>query len=50
VGQAFFSIGLAMGILVTYGGYLSQRERLPRAALAIALGGAGSARLSSCSC
>lgn len=38
VGQAFFSIGLAMGVLVTYGGYLSQRERLPRAALAIALG------------
>lgn len=38
VGQAFFSIGLAMGILVTYGGYLPQRERLPRAALVIALG------------
>jgi NSS family neurotransmitter:Na+ symporter len=38
VGQAFFSIGLAMGILVTYGGYVSQRERLPRAALAIAVG------------
>lgn len=36
VGQAFFSIGLAMGVLVTYGGYLSPRERLPRAALTIA--------------
>jgi neurotransmitter:Na+ symporter, NSS family len=38
VGQAFFSIGLAMGILVTYGGYLSREERLPRAALMIAMG------------
>jgi neurotransmitter:Na+ symporter, NSS family len=38
VGQAFFSIGLAMGIMVTYGGYLSREERLPRAALVIALG------------
>jgi NSS family neurotransmitter:Na+ symporter len=38
IGQAFFSIGLAMGILVTYGGYLSPSERLPRAALVIAAG------------
>ena len=37
-GQAFFSIGLAMGILVAYGAYLPDDERLPRAALAIALG------------
>lgn len=37
VGQAFFSIGLAMGILVTYGGYLSKTERLPRAAGAIVI-------------
>ncbi len=38
IGQAFFSIGLAMGILVTYGGYLGKAERLPRAALVIAAG------------
>jgi NSS family neurotransmitter:Na+ symporter len=38
IGQAFFSIGLAMGILVTYGGYVAEGERLPRAAAAIAAG------------
>jgi len=38
IGQAFFSIGLAMGILVTYGSYLAKAERLPRAALVIAAG------------
>lgn len=38
IGQAFFSIGLAMGILVTFGGYLPRGERLPRAALVIAAG------------
>ncbi|MFN4282878.1 MAG: sodium-dependent transporter [Alphaproteobacteria bacterium] len=38
VGQAFFSIGLAMAILVTYGSYLSSSEKLPRAALVIAAG------------
>lgn len=38
VGQAFFSIGLAMGILVTYGAYLPSGRRLPRAALVIVAG------------
>jgi NSS family neurotransmitter:Na+ symporter len=38
VGQAFFSIGLAMGIFVTYGAYLPPGRRLPRAALVIAAG------------
>lgn len=38
IGQAFFSIGLAMAILVTYGSYLPAGERLPRAALTIAAG------------
>ncbi|WP_333668927.1 sodium-dependent transporter [Elioraea tepidiphila] len=38
VGQAFFSIGLAMGILVTYGGYLPRAQRLPAPALVIAFG------------
>lgn len=38
VGQAFFSLGLAMGILVTYGGYLPRAQRLAPSALVIALG------------
>jgi NSS family neurotransmitter:Na+ symporter len=38
IGQAFFSIGLAMGILVTFGGYMEGRERLPRAALIVVAG------------
>ena len=38
IGQAFFSIGLAMGILVTFGGYMQGRERLPRAALIVVAG------------
>ncbi|BBK37919.1 transporter [Allostella sp. ATCC 35155] len=38
VGQAFFSIGLAMGIVVTFGGYLKGQERLLHAALVIAVG------------
>lgn len=38
VGQAFFSIGLAMAIFVTFGGYLPRGARLPHAALAIVAG------------
>jgi len=38
VGQSFFSIGLAMAILVAYGSYLPKGEKLPRAAFAIAAG------------
>jgi NSS family neurotransmitter:Na+ symporter len=41
VGQAFFSIGLAMGILVTFGGYLPRRQRLAPSAVVIALGDTG---------
>lgn len=37
-GQAFFSIGLAMGVMVTYGSYLKQSRHLPRSATMIALG------------
>lgn len=37
IGQAFFSIGLAMGILVTYGGYLPRHVNLARAAFVIAM-------------
>lgn len=35
LGQAFFSLGLAMGILATYGSYLGRQHLLPTAALAI---------------
>lgn len=45
VGQALFSIGLAMGVLITYGAYVPARERLPRAAFAIVMGDAGIALL-----
>jgi len=38
IGQAFFSIGLGMGVLVTYGAYVPTRESLPRAALVLVLG------------
>ena len=38
LGQAFFSIGLAMGVMVTYGSYVDEDRRLPRAAAAIAIG------------
>ncbi|MPZ38948.1 MAG: sodium-dependent transporter [Rhizobiales bacterium] len=38
LGQAFFSLGLAMGILVTYGSYLPRHQRLPAAGAVIVLG------------
>ena len=38
IGQAFFSIGIGMAILVTYGGYLRSGASLPAAALTIAAG------------
>jgi len=31
--QAFFSLSLGMGVMITYGSYLSHRENLPRAAM-----------------
>lgn len=37
LGQAFFSIGLAMGVMVTYGSYLPASRHLPGAAVTIAL-------------
>ncbi len=36
LGQAFFSLSLGMGALLTYGSYLSPRDRISTAALAIA--------------
>jgi NSS family neurotransmitter:Na+ symporter len=41
VGQAFFSIGLAMGILVTFGGYLGEGQRPAPLALAVVIGDTG---------
>ncbi len=38
LGQAFFSIGLAMGVMVTYGSYQPATRPLPGAAVTIVLG------------
>lgn len=38
LGQAFFSIGVAMGVMVTYAAYIRSRERLGLAALAVVAG------------
>ena len=38
LGQAFFSIGLAMGVMVTYGSYVAPHRRLPGATVTIVLG------------
>lgn len=35
LGQAFFSLSLGMGALITYGSYLSKSEKLPGAALSV---------------
>ncbi|OIJ11584.1 sodium-dependent transporter [Anaerobacillus arseniciselenatis] len=36
LGQAFFSLSLGMGALITYGSYLSKKEKLPSAAVSVA--------------
>lgn len=38
LGQAFFSLGLSMGVMTTYGSYLSRRHRLPGASATIVAG------------
>lgn len=38
LGQAFFSLGLAMGVLVTYGSYLPNQHRLPMMGAVVAFG------------
>jgi NSS family neurotransmitter:Na+ symporter len=38
LGQAFFSLGLAMGVLVTYGSYIPAHRSLPVAAVIVACG------------
>lgn len=35
LGQAFFLIGLAMGVMVTYGSYVGSHRRLPGAAVTL---------------
>ncbi|MCE7791510.1 sodium-dependent transporter [Salipaludibacillus sp. CUR1] len=36
LGQAFFSLSLGMGALITYGSYLSKKDKLPGAAVSVA--------------
>lgn len=36
LGQAFFSLSLGMGTMITYGSYLSKKENLPSSALTVA--------------
>jgi len=38
LGQTFFSLGLAMGVLVTYGSYIPQHYSLPQAAVVVVVG------------
>src|SRR5699024_3142675 len=37
MGQAFFSLSLGMGALITYGSYLSKKENIPEAAAYVTL-------------
>ncbi len=37
LGQAFFSLSLGMGAMITYGSYLSRGDRMPGAAISVAL-------------
>ena len=36
-GQVFFSLGVGMGVMVTYGAYLTAQERIPRASIIITI-------------
>lgn len=36
LGQAFFSLGVGMGVMITYGSYLRREANLPRSALIVA--------------
>jgi NSS family neurotransmitter:Na+ symporter len=38
LGQAFFSLGVAMGVMITYAGYVRSAERLASSAAAVAVG------------
>ncbi len=41
VGQVFFSVGVGMGVLVTYGAYVDEQENLALSSVGIALADAG---------
>lgn len=41
LGQAFFSLSLGMGILVTYGSYFDRKDNIPRSAAMVALADTG---------
>lgn len=41
MGQAFFSLSLGMGALITYGSYLNKRQNIPEAALYVTLSDVG---------
>ncbi len=45
MGQAFFSLSLGMGALITYGSYLSKKENIPQAAALVTLADVGIAFL-----
>ncbi|WP_440998904.1 sodium-dependent transporter [Fodinibius sp. SL11] len=45
MGQAFFSLSLGMGALITYGSYLSKKENIPEAAAYVTLADVGIAFL-----
>lgn len=45
IGQAFFSVGVGMAILLTYGAYLSNDTKLPSSAVLVALADTGVAVL-----
>lgn len=45
LGQAFFSLSLGMGCMITYGSYLSKSENLPSSALTVSLMDTGVALL-----
>jgi NSS family neurotransmitter:Na+ symporter len=45
IGQAFFSVSVAMGIMIAYGAYLPKDVRLPRSAVYVALADTGVAIL-----
>lgn len=45
LGQAFFSLSLGMGCMITYGSYLSKRENLPSSAMTVSLMDTGVALL-----
>jgi len=45
MGQAFFSLSLGMGALITYGSYLNKKENIPQAAAIVTLADVGIAFL-----